>query len=165
MSPIQRTLALTCLAWAAVPAVLAGQVNVSFVDADGYADAGRSKAERESNLAALGSHLSSLGQRLPADTVLDIEVLEVDLAGIVRPSRRGTGDLRIARGGADWPRMVLRYSLVKGGQVSKADTERIADMNYSTYSSTDSTNPLRYEKRMLDNWFRDRFVDPVAATR
>jgi hypothetical protein len=165
MSPIQRTLAVACLACAALPPALAGQVNVSFVGADEYADAGNSKSEREANLATLASHLSSLGQRLlPGDTVLEIEVLEVDLAGIVRPSRRGRGDLRIAHGGADWPRMTLRYSLVKDGQVQKADTERVADMSYTMHSSSyGASEPLHFEKRMLNDWFRTRFVEAAAA--
>ena len=37
------------------------------------------------------------------------------LAGTVRPSRRGTGDIRIVRGGADAPHIRVRYSLSAGG--------------------------------------------------
>ena len=161
-----RTLLLAGLAGLAVSAAQAASVKVSFVGADNYVDAGSSPAERDANLAALASYLADLGQRLlPADVVLEIEVLDVDLAGTVRPSRRG-GDLRVVRGKADWPRLTLRYSLLKDGQVLKTDTERIADMTYTMHSSYgDPSDPLRYEKRMLGDWFRARFVDDVAAVR
>lgn len=148
---------------AAAPAHAAG-VKVSFVDAERYSDAGDSPADRELRLAALASHLSGLGQRLlPADMTLEVEVLEVDLAGSVQPTRRG--ELRVVRGGADWPRLTLRYRLVKDGQVQVADTERIADMSYTMHGFSLSSDPLRYEKRMLDDWFRTRFTDRLAAVK
>lgn len=163
MSPFHRTLALAALVCAGLPAAQAAGVKVSFVDADAYADAGNSRADREANLAALATHLSELGQRLlPADSQLEIEVLEVDLAGIVRPTRRG--DIRVTNGGADWPRMTLRYRLVKDGQVQMEATERIADMHYTMHIARSYHDSLPYERRMLNDWFRARFADRIVAT-
>lgn len=154
---------LASLAVSAAPAADAAGVKVSFIEPDRYADAGNSPADREAKLAALGAHLTALGQRLlPAEMTLEVEVLEVDLAGTMRPSRRG--DRRIVRGQADWPRMTLRYSLVKDGQVQATDTEHISDLNYTMHLSSFSTDPLRYEKGMLDDWFRTRFADRLVAT-
>lgn len=146
----------------ALPAQAAG-VKVSFPDAERYADAGASVAERESTQAELAAHLVALGQRLlPADMTLEVDVLEIDLAGTMLPTRRG--DLRIVRGGADWPRLTLRYTLVKDGQVQTAATERLADLAYTmNLGSRLSNDPLRYEKRLLDDWFRERFAERLVA--
>lgn len=157
---------LAGLASLALATAHAAAVKVSFVDADRYADAGSPGAERESNLAALAAHLSGIGQRLlPADVTLEVDVLALDLAGTVKPSRRG-GDVRIVRGKADFPRMTLRYRLVKDGQLSRSDTDQLADLTYTMHARAVAYDEsLRYEKRMLDEWFRTRFVDQVAAAR
>jgi hypothetical protein len=161
-----RTLLLAGLAGLALSSAQAASVKVSFVGADSYVDAGNSVADRKANLATLAAHLSGLGQRLlPADGVLEIEVLEVDLAGTLQPSRHGV-ELRVVRGKSDWPRMTLRYRLVEDGQVRRTGTERIADMTYTVSpNSHGASDPLHYEKRMLDDWFRTRFVDPAAVAR
>lgn len=163
-STCPRILLLASVAAFALAApVHAAGVKVSFLEAGRYADAGASPADREAKLAELGAHLTSLGQRLlPTDTTLEIDVLEVDLAGTVRPTRRG--DVRIVRGGADWPALTLAYRLVKDGQVQLSGTERISDMNYTMHTSSISAEPLHYEKRLLDDWFRARFADRLVAT-
>lgn len=146
----------------AAPAHAAG-VKVAFPDADRYADAGATASEREATQAELAAHLVALGQRLlPADMTLEVDVLEIDLAGTVLPTRRG--DMRIVRGGADWPRLTLRYTLLKDGQVQTAATERLADLAYTmNLGSRLSSDPLRYEKRLLDDWVRERFADRLVA--
>lgn len=149
---------------AAAGSALAEPVEVSFVDAARYADAGNTLYEEQANLKTLAAHLQSLGSRyLAPETQLKIEVLGVDLAGEPRPTRLGT-ELRIARGGADWPRITLRYTLQgKGGDVLSQGQETIADLNYLRHiADMRSTDPLRHEKRMLDRWFRERFAQTVA---
>ena len=163
MFAIPRTLVPVCLCLAALMPARAASVDVSFVDKERFADAGARGAEREGHLATLSAHLKSLGQRLlPPDEALSIEVLDVDLAGSVRPSRRG--DVRIDRGGADWPRITLRFTLSKDGVAQQSGTENIADMDYlrriGDYKSSES---LSHEKRMLEAWFRDRFANQLAA--
>ena len=68
-------------------------------------------------------------------------------------------DARILRG-VTWPRMKLRYALKENGRVVLSAEEAIADLNYLSsptfYGPSDS---LRYEKRMLDDWFRARIVE------
>ena len=142
----------------------AAAVKVSFIASEHYADAGNSSADREAKLAALGAHLAALGQRLlPADMTLEVEILDVDLAGALRATRRG--DRRIVRGGADWPRMTLRYKLAEGGAIQETGSEEVGDLTYTTHGLSLSTDPLRYEKRMLDDWFRTRFAARLVAAR
>jgi hypothetical protein len=147
--------------WAAAAAAHAGGVvNVTFVEPDKFYDSGNNPFDKPTNLKTIAAFLQDLGQRyLPDGQVLDIEVLNVDLAGYARPTR--SGDLRIVRGGADWPSFQLRYKLSSGGQALKQGEERVADLSYTNkIGSYSARDPLKYEKQMLDGWFRERFAAP-----
>lgn len=142
---------------AAAPA-WAASVEVTHADPAGFADVGTTPAQREANLAELERHLRRLGERhLAADLTLHVELLDVDLAGWTRPTRLGTADLRVLRGGADWPRITLRYKLQRGDQVLKEGRESLADLDYLGHGPYGGEEPLRHEKRMLDDWFAKRF--------
>ena len=145
---------------AATAAQAGGTVNVSFVEPDKFYDSGNNQFDKPTNLKTIEVFLQDLGKRyLPDGQVLDIEVLNVDLAGYTKPTRNG--DLRILRGGADWPSFQLRYKLAGGGQALKQGEERVADLNYTGHiPSYNTRDPLRYEKQMLDGWFRARFSAP-----
>jgi hypothetical protein len=155
-------LALPVLALAAVLAAApahAGTVNVSYAQNTQFTDAGATPWDRDTTMHELQSHLQALGQRyLPADRSLNIEVLDVDLAGETRPGAR-LRDVRVARGGADWPRITLRYSLQANGQTLRSGEETVSDMNYLRHLPNNyDQRSLGAEKRMLDEWFKQRFV-------
>lgn len=142
------SLAALCLACTALPAV-AGKVEVSWVEPERYADAGRSVIDRERTMSALGDHLKRWGRRLPDDQILRIEVLDVNLAGEIEPFRGR--DLRVMRGSVDWPQMKLRYTLqAKGGTLKSGEAE-VADRHYRL---GERVSELGFEKRMLDKWFK-----------
>lgn len=127
---------------------------VTFVEPDKFTDVPFSQIERERLLEQLRSHFEKLGATLPGGQDLRIEVTDVDLAGITRPTS-SRPDMRILNGRADWPRITLRYAVEQGGQVLKSGEERVADMNYmQQINPTTSDTALRYEKQMLDKWFR-----------
>jgi hypothetical protein len=143
----------------------APNLSVTFVHPENYADAGYSRSyasekERAELQRDIEQHLQTLAQRgLHPGETLKIEVLDIDLAGQFEPFRFRTGnDVRIVRDVA-WPRMKLRYTLTQGDQVTASREEQISDMNFLTsinrYSSSDR---LRYEKAMLDEWFDKRIV-------
>lgn len=159
-----RRLFALCLATAAASNAAAGAVEVSFIEPDRFADVGATPWEREARLKDLTAHLQALGRRLlPADQTLKIEVLDVDLAGEPRPSARSGRDLRIIRGGADWPRIQLRYTLGADGRPARSGEDRVADLNYTQGPvGSRSSEPLFYEKRMLDQWFETRFVERLS---
>ena len=156
----RTTVSLLALCAAAAAVQAAGTVEVSFVEPARYSDAGRDPVESRRNEDTLARHLEGLGERyLAAGQVLKVDVLDVDLAGTVRPSRRGTGDIRIVRGGADAPHIRVRYTLSDGGRVVKAAEETVTDLSYLAHANTPpGGDPLRLEKRMLDDWFKARFV-------
>jgi len=138
-------------------AVWAQQVEVSYVKPEQFSDMPFMQVDRERLLKDLSAHFAELGHRLPAGQTLKITVLDVDLAGRLYPRRSGD-DIRIMRGGADWPHMHLRYALEENGQVIRSGDDEISNMAYQDrvnhYSDSDG---LRYEKQMMDDWFDKQF--------
>jgi hypothetical protein len=150
---------VVALAAAAAGTAAAGAVDVKFREARPYADAGSSAWEEDANLQVIDRHLKALGQRwLPANHQLRVEVLELDLAGSMQPVSGGP-EVRVLRGGADFPRMHLRYTLLVDGKVERSGTEWLTDLDYARRIQRDrSSEPLRHEKRMIDDWFKARFL-------
>lgn len=155
--------ALICTSLAAAQA---GTVEVSYDPAATYTDAGDGPGQREATLAELAAHLKGLGGRLPGDAqVLRVQLLDVDLAGTVRPVGRTGQQQRIVRGGADWPHVRLRYTLLEGERELRSAEETLSDLNYTwrgTAYGGSASDPLRYEKRLLSDWFEARFLSPAA---
>ena len=173
---------LTCLALAAalgamVPAVAAESsppplpsteaaagavpvVSVTFEHPEKYSDLGHQDAQ--ATLKEIDTWLQKMGARyLPPGQALSIRILEIDLAGEERFGRRsGRIDRRILHGGADWPAIRLSYVLSAGPQEIARREETISDMDYLRDSLPASlrNEPLAYEKRMLQKWFRARFA-------
>jgi hypothetical protein len=146
------------LALAGVFALAAGSaaaaVTVTYTAPDKYADVPRDSGERANMMNDLTDHFSWLGTALPAGQDLRIEVLDIDLAGREEPGARAARDVRVMRGGADWPRMRLRYAVEANGQVIKSGEAQLSDMDYMAKVNRYSEDqPQRYEKQMIDRWF------------
>jgi hypothetical protein len=145
----------------AFAAPAASPVEVTHGDIRRFQDVGTSARDEEDNVRRLSEHLQALGRRyLPAGQTLKVELLDVDLAGETRPQVRAGQDVRVARGGADWPRIQLRYTLTGAdGSTLRSAEESVADMNYLRHiPRAKSDDPLRHEKRMLEGWFKARFA-------
>ena len=151
-------LLLARFAWAAP------NLTVVFVDPENYSDASYSSSfanatDRAEVQREIEQHLQLLAHRslAPGDS-LKIEVLDIDLAGRVEPLRSRIGsDVRVIRD-ISWRRMTLRYTLTHGNQTTPSREERISDLNYlSSFNRYPSGDRLRYEKAMLDRWFKERF--------
>ena len=141
-------------AWAA------GAVDVSFTKPETFADAGQWKRDVAATETKIRQHLQSLGRQYLADAqTLHVEVIDVDRAGWLRHVGHHVDDIRVIRNGADWPRVKLRYTLEDSGRLVKSGEETLADLDYmGRFSRYNSDDPLRYEKRMLDDWFKSRFT-------
>lgn len=149
--------------WVAALALLASSgawagVQVHFEKPDNYTDVPFSTRDRDEVLTGLAEHFQFLGKSLRPGQELRIEITDVDLAGREDPSRRGGFDVRIMNGRTDWPRLRLRYALEQHGKVIASGNAYLSDMSYlqriNRYSSSDS---LRYEKQMIDDWFKNTF--------
>ena len=140
-------------------AATAGTVHVVFVHPETYTDA-RDWQDRDNtaNLQTIADYFQWLGQKyLPPNQSLQIEVLNVDLAGKPRISARW-GMVRVVGKPLDWPQMSLRYRLESGGKVLASAQESISDMAYTMHlGSYSGSESLPYEKHMLKDWFRSRF--------
>lgn len=157
MRALTNTLAAAALTLLASGAAWAG-ATVTFVEPDKFIDMPFSQIERERVLKDLSDYIVKIGAKLPAGQTLKIEVLDVDLAGRIHPSRRTTHDLRILNGGADWPHIQLRYQLEADGKVIRSGEEHLSDMDYLHSQRLISSNEtLRYEKQMIADWFGKTF--------
>jgi hypothetical protein len=136
------------------------EVKVTYVEPDKFVDLPFSPWDREDVLKRFTTHFNKLGERLPQGQDLTIEVTDIDLAGREYPSLRSGRDLRVMQGMADWPVMHLRYSVTQNGAVLKTGDAKLSDMSYqqriSRFSDGDS---LRYEKRMIDEWFDETILE------
>ena len=150
---------------AAAFATSAGTVDVSFVNAGRYWDAGSTTFDEEGNMKALANLLQRLGQRLlPADQVLKVEVLQLELAGKVRQLLRDRPPVRVITNGSDAPHIKLRYSLETAGKPVANGEEWLSDIDFTRGLARQRDNEsLYFEKRMLEAWFKARFVDGTAA--
>lgn len=170
MTPAIRPLMATLLCAFAASAAQAGRVEVSFDPQASFTDAGSTPREREQRLAVLAEHLKALGQHgLGDDRALNIELIDLDLAGTLQIVRHPSGTaVRVLRGGADGPHIELRYSLSDASQVIASGHETLFDSGGARplrASDRDEGDPLRQEKRLLDHWFAQRFSHPEAAAR
>lgn len=140
------------------------KLSVVFVHPENYSDASYSSTFANAKDLAdvqrdVARHLQSLAQRLlPPDDSLKIEILDIDLAGRVEPFRSRIGsDVRVVRD-VSWPSIELRYTLTRGDKAMPIREERLSDLNYrSSFNRYHSGDRLRYEKAMLDRWFKERF--------
>lgn len=158
LSRLALPAALALSLCAAGPALAAGQVEVSFVQPERFADIGRTPTERQRAMDTLRGYLQSLAPQLPDGQTLKLEVLDVDLAGELDPTRVGQ-ELRVLRGRADWPRINLRYALTRDGRTLKSGEEQLSDMSYlDQVTPMPMTSSLPYEQRMIGRWFATRIV-------
>lgn len=160
IKPSSSLLLTVVLCWAAAaPVQAAGKVEVDYVKPEEFRDAGRGVIDRERTMAALTQHLQRLAKRLPDGQTLRLEVTDIDLAGEIHPSMR-LNDLRVLRGGADWPHLHLRYTLLEGSRALKSGEAKLSDPGYmfSAPHRAAVDSELSYEKRMLEKWFDETLV-------
>jgi hypothetical protein len=161
---MKRCLAIAAALLATGAVHAAGTVQISFTDPEKFADV-RDRAYRvEDNVKALEKVLADAARPYVADgQTLKIEVLDVDLAGETRPGARSS-DLRVLRGRADWPRITLRWSL-EGDGPARSGQAVVQDMNYLKRAPAPVYDThLVYERRMLDDWFREQFGKATGAS-
>ena len=150
----------------ALSAAAQADVKVNFVSPEKFSDIKDSNGFKQmSVLKDIEAHLvEQAGKRLPGRDVR-IDVTDVDLAGEIEPFGRRVEWLRVMRT-VTLPSIAFNYEVSEGGKVVQQGEVRLRDMNYqdgfNVYSSGD---PLRYEKRMIDRWFKDQFSPAVAAAR
>jgi hypothetical protein len=143
--------ALPALALAATP--LFATVTVTYGDADKFTDAGDRNSDPRKIVQVLESYMKALGDKYLPTGNLAIEILDLDRAG--RPRMNLPTEIRVVNGKTDMPCIDLRFTL----NGSPPTRERLCDPDFlrpldNRYNEHD---PVVYEKRMLDDWFKRRF--------
>lgn len=116
-------------------------------------------------LPPLAEHLrESASKRLGPGQTLDIEILNVDLAGEYEPWRgANTQEVRVMRD-IYAPRMTLQFTWRDPtGDVIASGERKITDLDFLLGSRPLDSDRLRFEKRMIDNWTRREFTRELAA--
>ncbi|MFT3754554.1 MAG: DUF3016 domain-containing protein [Pseudoxanthomonas sp.] len=117
----------------------------------------RWEAERGDWVAQLAEHLrKSAAKQLQPGERLEVNIVDVQRAGQYEPWHGPNLDhVRVLRDRYP-PRMELSYTLYDAnGQVLAQRDSKFSDMGFMLGSSpTNQSDPLRYEKRMIDDWVR-----------
>lgn len=107
---------------------------------------------------------TSASKRLAPGQTLDVEITDIKRAGDFEPQNGPRGnDIRIMRNIYP-PRISLTFTLRDAqGAVLQQGEEKLIDMGYLTNTGLLSNNdPLRFEKRLLDDWLRRLLPSPSS---
>ncbi|MFT6899541.1 MAG: hypothetical protein ACJA13_003979, partial [Paraglaciecola sp.] len=119
----------------------------------------------------LDEYLVELAEFLPDGQKLLITVTNLDLAGEVWPASfvglgSGGSDVRLIKS-IDIPRMAFSYQLLgPTGEVLQQGEENLKDMSFQDSANRFfDSEPLRYEKNMLRQWFVSTFAQEEAKNQ
>lgn len=139
---------------------------VSFIAPQNYTDGNLTwgPVDQRLTLEGLERIMKRLAARyVPVGDDLDIEVLDLDLAGKIDPLRSTSNTQRIMRPDT-WPQMRLRTTLRRKGRVVAQSEETILKVNYlMDPRAVRSDDRLRFEKALLADWFAKHFPGKSAA--
>lgn len=138
-----------------------GPVRVEYLNPEKFSDIkdreGPTRVQNNPHLKSLRSYLEKKAVRfLKPGQSLEIRFNDIDLAGHIEPSAAlELRDVRIVRGVYP-PSMAFDY-VVKAadGTPVTSGSVKLKDLGFDTGYSGRATDPLRFEKHMLDKWLRD----------
>ena len=126
----------------------------------------RYDAARGTWLTDLAQHLRKRAEAvLPTNERLEVTIVDIDRAGDYEPWHgMALHDTRIMRDIYP-PRMTVQFrQLDADGKVVAEGERKLSDPAYLMgIQPLNDSDPLRYEKRMIDSWVRREFADGTAA--
>jgi Protein of unknown function (DUF3016) len=135
-----------------------GAVEVVYVDSKHFTDVADSKSSPDSRRDGVLSELRTYFEeraapRIPTDSTLTIEVTDIDRAGAFELWRGPQADhIRIVEDIYP-PHIRLAFHLVDANGHAVADgTRDLTDQGFLMNVVASPTDPLRYEKRLVDDW-------------
>jgi hypothetical protein len=136
------------------------KVEVSYRNPDALTEVSRSNT-RTDWLNDLSRYIARRAAgSVPEGERLLVTITDVQRAGQVEPWRRGGSDLRVVRDTTP-PRIDLSFQLVAAnGAVMTEGTPRLRDMAFMSRSLRHGSDPLAYEKKLIDDWMR-KDIDPA----
>lgn len=138
-----------------------GTVNVAFEQPERFTDLKRTYSAIENDrgyMDQLRQYIERTGsRRIPDGYVLDVTVTNIDLAGEFEPERGpGFSDVRVVKSIYP-PRIDLTYRLAgPDGAVVSEGRRNLRNLGFDwTISGVDPNDPLKHEKRLLDDFLSD----------
>lgn len=161
-----RRLGLASLTLVAVAAQ--ADVTVNFVNPEKFSDIrDKDGFQQPAVLKDIEAHLVAEAQKVLPGRNVRFDVTDVDLAGEIEPVGRRAQWLRVMRSVTS-PAMTLKYEVRDGDKVVAQGEAKLRDMDYQNgFNTFSDSDPLRYEKRMIDRWM-ERELSPrlgLAPTR
>jgi len=149
-----------------------GAVAVSWTDPSEFTElrfsGNRWEAKRGNWVFEIASALrKSVTKQLPEGERMEIEITDIDRAGRYEPGLGPRMDsIRIMRN-IDSPSMSFSFRRYDAsGQLIDEGERKLRDMMYlNNVNVLSNTDPLRYEKRMIDDWARREFRAQQVASR
>lgn len=139
-----------------------GAVAVSWTDPAAFSEvrlsANRREAIRGDWVHELAAHLQDVASRLlPPGERLEVVLTDIDRAGDYEPWRGGSSqDIRFMRD-IHPPRVTLGFRhLAADGSVIAEGERTLSDLAYLMNAGTIDSDPLRYDKRLLERWARQQ---------
>lgn len=147
-----------------------GTVDVRWTDPAQFTDirysGNRFEAARGNWVMQLAEHLQERAlKELPAGERLEVEITDIRRAGAYEPwAGPSMQNVRIMRD-VYTPRIELTFQrLAPDGTVLAEGERKLVDGAYLMRSSPlGNSDPLRYEKTMIDRWLRNELAEPVAT--
>lgn len=145
------------------------EVEITWHEPENYTDiraANESRSKfRERTIKQLQEYIVELSESLPEGYKLLMTVNDLDLAGQVWPGSfvglQSTSDVRLIKR-IDIPRMTFDYQLLddQGQTLKQEEDVKLKDMSFQDrHNPFFDSEPLRYEKNMLKEWFTDTFAE------
>jgi len=138
----------------------AGPVSVSWTDPAGFSElrysGNRWEAQRGDWVNQLAGYVQDRASRRLADGQrMDVTITDIQRAGRYEPWRGISMDrVRIMRDTYP-PRMTVNVRITGAdGQVLAEGERKLHDTSYLMKGSIGDSDPLRHEKRMIDDWLR-----------
>ena len=164
MRPPWSPSGLALPAYATETSAVDSRVVVSWSDPAKFAEVrdshGRGLNKSDVWLGGLKKHLELRARRaLPDGQQLEVTFTDIKLAGAFEPWRGPQlDDVRIVKDIYP-PRIDLHFALkaVDGSIIAEGERE-LRDVGFLTRGMANTSDPLRYEKRMLDDWLNREFV-------
>lgn len=135
----------------------AASVDIKWADIEKFADVRADDSGvtqyRKDVIFNIEKHFTKIAKKLPEEQRLNIEILDIDLAGDIKMF-----DARLIRlvKGHQPPRIAFKYQLIdKSKTVIKAGEENIRDASFmNTISSRYKNSAFGFEKSLLDKWYK-----------
>jgi hypothetical protein len=138
-----------------------------FSEAKQSTGSGFGREAPEQWLSKLARHLGARAERaLPSDNTLRVTFTDVQRAGMYEPWRGPQwDDVRVIKDLYP-PRIDLTFTLTDAsGAIVDEGSRQLRDPAFLQRGLLNENDPLRFEKRMLDDWVRDEFSSSNAARR